>query len=134
MHIDHSILAKLIGTNPSNIRKTDQTEEKILVQLWNSKEQVVVDIQQYKAYLENHKKNHKFSASDARQSIGLVLMIIAAFLGINAYAMNTTVDGSKTLSDPNLVDRQNKQLQLGGIFLIVGTIFYCSDKKEKGND
>ena len=130
MHIEHSILAKLIGTNPSNIRKMDQTEEKILVQLWNSKEQVVVDIQQYKAYAKNHKKNHKFSASDARQSIGLVLMIIAAFFGINAYAMNTTVDGSKTLSDPNLMNEQNRKLQLGGIALVVGAIFYCSNKKE----
>ncbi len=129
MHIEYSTLAKLIGTNPSNIRKVDQTEEKILVQLWNSKEQVVVDIQQYKAYVENPKKS-KVSASEIRQSIGLVLMITAAFLGVNAYTMNNTIDGSKTLSDPNLINEQNKRLQLGGIAFIAGAVFYCSNKKE----
>ena len=130
MHIEYSTLAKLIGTNPSNIRKIDQTEEKILVQLWNSKEQVVVDIQQYKTYLENSPKNRKVSASDIRQSIGLVLMIGAAFLGINSYTMNYTADGSRTLSDPNLINEQNKRLQLSGIAFIAGAVFYCSNKKE----
>ncbi len=131
MHIEYSTLSKSIGTNPSNIRKMDQTEEKILVQLWNSKEQVVVDIQQYKVYLENSKKIvKKVSASEVRQSIGLVLMIASAFLGINAYTMNNSVDGSKTLSDPNLINEQNKKLQLGGIAFIAGAVFYCSNRKE----
>ena len=130
MHIEYSTLAKLIGTNLSNIRKIDQTEEKILVQLWNSKEQVVVDIQQYKTYVENAPKNRKVSASDVRQSIGLVLMIGAAFLGINAYTMNYTPDGNRTLSDPNLINEQNKRLQLSGIAFIAGAVFYCSNKKE----
>jgi len=134
MSIERIVLAKLLRTNLGNIQTVDQAEGKITIQLKNPKENVVIDIEAYNNYVEDLDKNRKANSLGTKQSIGLFLMIIAACLGINAYAMNTTVDGSKTLSDPNLVDRQNKQLQLGGIFLIVGTIFYCSDKKEKGND
>ncbi len=134
MSIDYIVLAKLLKTNLSNIRKVEQAEEKIIIQLKNPKEEVVIDIEVYNNYVEDLDKSRKANSLGTKQSIGLFLMIIAACLGINAYAMNTTLDVDKNSRDSNWVDRQNKQLQLGGIFLIVGTIFYCSDKKEKGND
>lgn len=130
MSIERIVLAKLLRTNLGNIQTVDQAEGKITIQLKNPKEKVVIDIEAYNNYVEDLDKNRKANSLGTKQSIGLFLIIIAACLGINAYAMNITVDGSKTLSDPNLVDRQNKQLQLGGIALVVGAIFYCSNKKE----
>jgi hypothetical protein len=134
MNIDYIILAQLLKTNLSNIRKVEQDEEKIIIQFRDSKDKVVIDIEAYNNYVEDLDKSRKANSLGTKQSIGLFLMIVAACVGLNGYAMNTNVDGSKILKDPNLVDQQNKQLQLGGIFLVVGTIFYCSDKKEKGND
>jgi hypothetical protein len=52
MYIERTTLAQLLGTKPSNIRRTRQVEEKINVQLWSSQEPIIVDTQQYEMYVK----------------------------------------------------------------------------------
>lgn len=59
MYIERVTLAKLLGAKLSNIRTIRQIKEEINVQLWNSQEPVVVDVEQYKIYVEALRKKDK---------------------------------------------------------------------------
>jgi ribosomal protein S27AE len=131
IHIERIILASFLENKPSNIRKIRQVKEKINVQLWNSKEPIIIDIQQYKTYVEELRKQHKANAGGSKKGVGVFLMIVGAIIAINGYTMDTTVSTSYgSVNNIGLINEQNKKLQLGGIAFIAGVIFYCLDRKE----
>ena len=131
MYIDRITLANLLEIKPSNIRKIRQVKEQINVELWNSKEPIIIDTQQYKMYVEELRKQNNANAGGAKKGIGVILMIVGAIIASNGYTMNTTVSTSYgSVHNIGLINEQNKQLQLGGIAFIAGVIFYCLDRKE----
>jgi hypothetical protein len=146
MYIERIILAQLLETKPSNIRKTHQVEEKINVQLWSSKEPIIVDAQQYEMYvkalrskdatsselLKNQNKiQSKGNSGGTKKGIGLLLMIAGAIIGLNGYMMNTTVSTDYgSVNNIGLMNEQQKHLLVGGIAFIAGVILYSSDRKE----
>ena len=154
MYIERVTLAQLLGTKHSNLRTIRQSREEINVQLWNSQEPVVVDIQQYKIYVEalrkkdkthvealqkhHHEvyieaspKQSKVGSGGSKKGVSVLLMIVGAIIILNGYTTNTTVSTSYgSVHNVGLINEQNKQLQLGGMAFIAGIILYCLDRKE----
>jgi hypothetical protein len=130
MYIDRVAVARLLETKPSNIRKTQLIDERIQIQLWDSKDFVFVTLQQYKDCYRTASKLAQAINGNNKKGIGTFLMVIGAIIAINGYFMDTSVSTSYGyISNLDLISKQNKQIQFGGLAFIAGAILYTLDKK-----
>jgi hypothetical protein len=130
MYIDRTAVARLLETKPSNIRKTQLIDERIQIQLWNSKDLVFVSLLQYKDCYATRDKQSQAMNGDNKKGIGTLLMVIGAIIAISGYFMDTSVPTRYgNVSNLDLISQQNKKIQFGGLAFIAGVILYSLDKK-----
>lgn len=117
-------------TRASNVRRARQIDAKIHVQLWNSKDPVVILVQRYNDFLGEQRRQHHKPNTGGKRVIGKVLMVVGALITMSGCSMDTTVaTGSGHVYNIGLINEQNQRTQLGGITFVAGVILYCLDGK-----
>ncbi len=131
MYIDRVRLSNILKTKPSNIRKIKQSNEKIIINLWNSKELLTIELQDYKKFIDEQKQKSQKSNNGKTKGIGQILIAVGTVFLINGFTMNTTVStGFGYVHNIGLISEQNNRIQLGGIIFIGGVILFCFDKRD----
>jgi hypothetical protein len=126
MRINYSLVARIIETKLSNIKKAQKIGEEIHVQTWNSKQSIIISVQDYKNFLENEQKRALTSSRSSKRDFGSVLIVIGMILAVHGCAMDTTVStGYGSVHNIGLMEKQNQQIYLGGVVFLAGIIL-CS--------
>lgn len=140
MWIDRVKIAKMIGTEAVNIRKTKEKGDDIIINLWDSPQTLSVKIEEYKNFApskvteyNNNEANNlqrQSPKTSAKKKFGTILMLIGGFMIISGYMMDTSVSTGygSSVSNLSLMNEQNKRIQIGGIALISGVILYALDR------
>lgn len=128
MLIDRIVVAKSLNTIPSNIKYFKIIENKIEVQLRNSKYRVIISIEEYQKCLQKTRQGKSHSDN---LNYGSVLILIGIFILLGGYSMDTTVSSyGDEYHNIGLMHERNTTIQLGGIALITGTVICCLNKKQ----
>ncbi|BDA76003.1 hypothetical protein CAL7716_101690 (plasmid) [Calothrix sp. PCC 7716] len=144
MYIDRRAVALILKVKIGNIRKVNKIEENICVQLWDSKEKVTISVQEYKQFIAELKANPKLAVSispqegaatpnntSTQRTIGIILIIIGAIIGINGCTMDTTVSTSfGSVNNIGLLSEKNNRIQTGGMIFLGGVLLYALDKRQ----
>lgn len=118
MHINYSLIARILETKLSNIRKAQKVNEEIHVQTWNSRQPTIIPVQEYK-----DKKRLLTSSDGNTKGIGSVLAALGVILVFHGCAMDTTVTtGYGSVHNIGKIEEQNQQIYLGSVVFLAGII------------
>ena len=102
--IKRNILAILLETRPNNIKKIEQTENDIYIQLRDEEDRLSMTIGEYQNCLQQLKGNqYKID----RQNLVTLAIILSVFVGVSLASVNTSlISNENSQSNPQLtVDR-----------------------------
>lgn len=127
MTITKDVIAQAIQINPDRIRDFYQNGNVIHVFLTDSQEVLTVNIDKCKLSTEKDKQSKQTSQ---RRSWGVVLVVVGAISTLSAFGMDTTVSTEySSVHNIGLIQKQNKNIQLGGIIFIAGIVLCCLGNK-----
>jgi hypothetical protein len=123
MLVNYSLIARILETKLGDIKKAQKVGEEIHVQTWNSKQPIIIPVQEYKDFLGKDKKRLLTSSDGNKKGIGSVLIALGVILVFHGCAMDTTVStGYGSVHNVGLIEKQNQQVYLGGIAFLAGVI------------
>jgi len=116
-------MARMLETKLGNIKKAQKIAEEIHVQTWNSKQPIIIPVQEYKDFLGKEKKRLLTSSNGNKKGMGSVLIALGMILVFHGCSMDTTVrTGYGSVHNVGLIKEQNQRVYLGGVLFLAGVI------------
>ncbi|UAJ72165.1 hypothetical protein IQE94_13855 [Synechocystis sp. PCC 7339] len=127
MFISRVHLSKIIGTKPSNIRKTKKVNNEIIIHLWDSDKIVRINFEEYEDFIKKSQGNtDKSDYSLKQQSFGAILLL--AGLAISLVGVNMNTSAGSTFGRSSNFNKINNQNTIGGFVFLSGIILIATSK------
>ncbi|WP_194071369.1 hypothetical protein [Synechocystis sp. LEGE 06083] len=127
MFISRVHLSKIIGTKPSNIRKTKKVNNEIIIHLWDSDKIVRINFEEYEDFIKKSQGNtDKSDYSLKQQSFGAILLL--AGLAISLIGVNMNTSAGSTFGRSSSFNKINNQNTIGGFVFLSGIILIATSK------
>ncbi|MBD2653355.1 hypothetical protein H6G45_07590 [Synechocystis sp. FACHB-383] len=127
MFISRVHLSKIIGTKPSNIRKTKKVNNEIIIHLWDSDKIVRINFEEYEDFIKKSQGNtDKSDYSLKQQSFGAILLL--AGLAISLIGVNMNTSAGSTFGRSSNFNKINNQNTIGGFVFLSGIILIATSK------
>lgn len=146
MFINRVHLSKIIGTKPSNIRKTKKTNNEILIYLWDYDKVIKVKIEEYNNFIEKSKKSKSSSEKSltldeykeiiqrdnagigksegsSKKAFGAILLVTGLILILMGVNIDTSVNSQfGRVSNIGKMNEKNNTIVVGGFIFLSGII------------
>ncbi|MBE9193835.1 hypothetical protein IQ219_00485 [Synechocystis sp. LEGE 06083] len=120
-------MSKIIGTKPSNIRKTKKVNNEIIIHLWDSDKIVRINFEEYEDFIKKSQGNtDKSDYSLKQQSFGAILLL--AGLAISLIGVNMNTSAGSTFGRSSSFNKINNQNTIGGFVFLSGIILIATSK------
>ncbi|MBE9241674.1 hypothetical protein [Synechocystis salina] len=127
MFINRVHLSKIIGTKPSNIRKTKKVNNEIIIHLWDSDKIVRINFEEYEDFIKKSQgSTDKSDYSLKQQSFGAILLL--AGLAISLIGVNMNTSAGSTFGRSSNFNKINNQNTIGGFVFLSGIILIATSK------
>ncbi|QUS60391.1 hypothetical protein [Synechocystis sp. PCC 7338] len=127
MFISRVHLSKIIGTKPSNIRKTKKVNNEIIIHLWDSDKIFRINFEEYEDFIKKSQGNtDKSDYSLKQQSFGAILLL--AGLAISLVGVNMNTSAGSTFGRSSNFNKINNQNTIGGFVFLSGIILIATSK------
>ncbi|MBW4524102.1 MAG: hypothetical protein KME18_02745 [Phormidium tanganyikae FI6-MK23] len=127
MTVTKDVIAKALQISPARIKEFHQSKNVIRVFLTDSQEVLNLNVDKCKPFIE---QEQTVKPNTKKKTWGVVLVIFGALVTVSAFHMDTTVSTKYgSVHNIGLMQKQNNNIQLGGIIFVAGIILCCLGEK-----